>query len=73
MADAKNVITLGIGAAPGKLLWFFTSGLESAAVSAATGLVDLTLPARSAVLTLEARTFALTLPTRDLALTLEDL
>lgn len=29
MADVKNIITLGIGASPGSLLWFFTSGLES--------------------------------------------
>jgi hypothetical protein len=32
--DIRNIITLGIGAAPGGLLWFFTSGLESAAVIA---------------------------------------
>lgn len=27
MADVKNVVTLGIGASPGKLLWFITGGL----------------------------------------------
>jgi hypothetical protein len=32
MADVKNVITGGIGAAPGGLVWFFTGGLESATV-----------------------------------------
>ena len=34
MADVKNIITLGIGANPGSLLWFMTSGLESGAVTA---------------------------------------
>jgi hypothetical protein len=29
MADVKNIVTLGIGAAPGGLVWFFTGGLES--------------------------------------------
>lgn len=29
MADVKNIITLGIGASPGKLLWFITGGLEA--------------------------------------------
>ena len=33
MADVKNIITLGIGANPGSLLWFMTSGLESGAVA----------------------------------------
>ena len=28
MADVKNIITLGIGASPGNLIWFITSGLE---------------------------------------------
>ena len=32
MADVKNIITGGIGASPGGLLWFFTYGLESGAV-----------------------------------------
>lgn len=34
MADRKNIVTLGLGASPGKLLWFLTSGLEAAAVAA---------------------------------------
>lgn len=29
MTDVKNIITLGIGASPGGLIWFMTSGLES--------------------------------------------
>ena len=33
MADVKNIITLGIGANPGSLVWFLTSGLEIAASS----------------------------------------
>lgn len=33
MADVKNIITLGIGAAPGKLTWFITTGLEPAVVA----------------------------------------
>lgn len=33
MADVKNIITLGIGASPGSLMWFITSGLESSAAT----------------------------------------
>ena len=29
MADVKNIITLGVGASPGKILWFITGGLEA--------------------------------------------
>jgi len=29
MADVKNVITLGIGAAPGNIKWFITVGLDT--------------------------------------------
>lgn len=28
MADVKNIITMGIGASPGAIIWFFTGGLE---------------------------------------------
>ena len=28
MADVKNIVTLGIGASPGKVTWFITTGLE---------------------------------------------
>lgn len=31
MTDRKNIITLGIGAGPGKVLWFITGGLEGGA------------------------------------------
>ena len=31
MTDRKNIITFGIGAGPGKVLWFITGGLEAGA------------------------------------------
>ena len=72
MADVKNIVTLGIGAAPGKLLWFITGGLETAAAAVVTGIVDLHLHTRAQALTLETRSPALTVHTRTPALTLED-
>ena len=42
MADVKNIITLGIGASPGSLLWVMTSGLESGVVAARV-LLDVAL------------------------------
>jgi hypothetical protein len=35
VTDRKNIVTLGIGASPGKLMWFLTSGLETGAAVAA--------------------------------------
>lgn len=42
MADVKNIVTLGIGAAPGGLVWFLTGGLEAGVVVAAP--IILTVP-----------------------------
>jgi hypothetical protein len=39
MADVKNIVTLGIGAAPGSLIWFITSGLEGAAAVAVPAII----------------------------------
>lgn len=68
----KHVVTLGFGFSGGTG-FVPTLGFTPAEVEQATGVVDLTLPARSPALKLEARTFALTLPARTTALTLEDL
>lgn len=67
----KNIITLGIGAAPTSLMWFMTSGLGSAVEATATGEVPLTLRDRARGLTLDSRG-DLTLNTRTRSLTLED-
>jgi hypothetical protein len=39
MADVKNIVTLGVGAAPGNLIWFITSGLEGAAAVAVPSII----------------------------------
>ncbi len=54
----EGIITLGIGSAPGGLLWFFTLGLG--VHSQATGLIDLIAPGRDFGLTAQARDFTLT-------------
>ena len=69
MADVQNVITLGIGSAPGSLKFLVLLGLD-ANPSGIVGGVDLTLNARALGLTLDGRG-ALTLETRSLDLTAE--
>jgi hypothetical protein len=64
-----RLVTRGFGNAAAYLP---TRGFTAAAVESATGLVALTLHARSTALTLETRSAALTLPSRSTALTLED-
>jgi hypothetical protein len=62
--DVRNIVTLGIGAAPGGLVWFFTSGLESlASVYTGPGIV-MTAP-------LETRTMTAPLETRTMTAPLE--
>jgi len=65
----KNVVTLGIGAAPGNIKFFVLLGLGTSVV---TTIVDLTLRDRTVALTLKPRTADLTLRDRTTALTLEN-
>ena len=69
MADVQNIITLGIGSAPGDIRYFVLMGLDVSPSTAEP--ITLTLNARSAALTLETRSLGLTLDTRSAALTLE--
>lgn len=69
MADVRNIITLGIGSAPGDIRYFVLFGLDVNPVTLEP--VPLTLRARSTGLTLETRSLALTLNPRSIALTLE--
>jgi hypothetical protein len=65
VADVQNIITLGIGSAPGKLLWFLTSGLESAAAApyAGPGIVMVApLETRTMTAPLESRTMTVPRP-----------
>ena len=71
MADVKNIITLGIGASPGKIMWFITVGLEPAAEEALTGIVALTIQARNLATTTGAR-IATTTGRRAVDLTIKD-
>jgi hypothetical protein len=59
VADVQNIITLGIGSAPGKLLWFFTGGLEGAAAAPYAGpaiVMTAPLESRTMIAPLETRT-----------------
>jgi hypothetical protein len=60
MADVKNIITLGIGAAPGGIEWFVLTGLSPALTPAPA---DRTYPISS-----ESRTLAVDQETRVLAI-----
>ena len=65
MADVKNVVTLGIGASPGGLVWFITTGLESGAVVATPGTpVILTVPYENRTLDVPQESRTLIVPVR---------
>ena len=64
----KDLITLGIGVAPGSIKYLLLVGLD---ISEMTGVVNLTLPDRATTLTLPPRTAALTLHDRSIDLTAE--
>ena len=72
MADVQNVITLGIGSAPGSIKFFVLMGLDTNPVAAVTGIVAWKLPTRDFALTLKDRNFSSTLSVRDFAWTLDD-
>ena len=72
MADVQNVITLGIGSAPGSIKFFVLMGLDTNPAAAVTGIVEWKLPTRDFALTPKDRDFDLTLPARDFAWTLDD-
>ena len=61
MADVQNVITLGIGSAPGSIKFFVLMGLDTNPAAGVTGIVEWKLPTRDFVSTLPARDFAWTL------------
>lgn len=63
----EGIITLGIGSAPGGLLWFFTLGLGTPTESV-LGLIGLTARGRGFDLTGRARDFGLTSPAVELEL-----
>lgn len=71
MADVKNIVTLGIGAAPGGLIWFFTGGLESGA--AVPPFVDavyiITVPAQDRRVTVMAQDRAIIVAAQDRIIT----
>jgi len=69
MADVKNIITLGIGSSPGKIMWFITMGLETEA--ALTGIIALTVQERELATTTGAR-IATTTGRRAVDLTVKD-
>lgn len=55
MADVKNIITLGIGAAPGALTWFITTGLGvGAQITYTSNDVPIDIPAESGVASLDS-------------------
>ena len=70
MPDVENVITQGIGSAPGNIRYFVLVGLDVNPSAAAP--VGLTLRRRGVGLTLETRSAGLTLKRRSVALTVED-
>lgn len=67
MADVQNVITLGIGSAPGDIRHFVLVGLDVNPVT----LVPLTLKARGVGLTLQSKGTGLTLGAKGTGLTLQ--
>jgi hypothetical protein len=71
MADSKNIITLGIGAAPGGLIWFFTGGLESGVP--VPPFVDavyvITVPAQDRSVIVAAQDRAVTVAAQDRSIT----
>lgn len=70
MADVKNVITLGIGAAPGGLVWFITGGLEAgSAVAVVTPTVMMTVPYASYTMTVPYESRTMTVPYEDHTIT----
>lgn len=56
----EGLITLGIGGAPGNLIWFMALGLVGGAAASYTGIVHLTAPGRDFSLTATGRDFSLT-------------
>jgi len=68
MADLQNIITLGIGSAPGNIRYFVLLGLDVNPEPSV--LVALTLTSRDKDLALDERGLGLALLTRDLSMTL---
>jgi hypothetical protein len=65
MADVKNIITLGIGASPGSLTWFITTGLESDNAAPSAVVETWTLRDRETSLTVQTRPTAWTVQEDD--------
>jgi hypothetical protein len=70
MADVQNVVTLGIGSAPGSIRYFVLVGLDANPTTFAP--LALTPEARSTGLTPDTRSTGLTPDTRGVALTPEE-
>jgi hypothetical protein len=70
VADVQNIITLGIGSAPGKLLWFLTGGLEGAAAApyAGPGIV-MVAPYETRTMTAPFETRTMTAPAESRTMT----
>lgn len=61
--DAKNIVTLGIGAAPGGLVWFLTGGLEAGAAVVVYPLWTFTASADGRVIEASPGSRVITAPT----------
>jgi hypothetical protein len=68
MADVKNIVTLGIGAAPGGLVWFLTGGLESGEEAVGPSIV-MTVPYHSHTMTVPYQERTMTVPVRSRTMT----
>jgi hypothetical protein len=68
VADVKNVITLGIGADPGGLLWFMTTGLGEASPATSPAIV-MVVPFMSRTMTVPYREHTMTVPYRSRTIT----
>jgi hypothetical protein len=72
MADVQNIITKGIGSAPGNIRYFVLFGLDVNPINIVPiALTALTLQPRSVSMTVQARDTDLELQSRPVALTLQ--
>jgi hypothetical protein len=69
MADVQNIITKGIGSAPGNIRYFVLFGLDVNPINIVP--IALTLQPRSVSMTVQARDTDLELQSRPVALTLQ--